>query len=143
MENKKEYISEVDKELYGALLLANERISSAGGNLVIVFIILGIVISFGVHGHWIERWIGVDLASIHNWYFYISCPIICFLIAVMLCSIPSNRAYKRYRPDILRLANQAGMSQYRLIAMIGSDKDLKDIADCLKKDTSLDVLKKM
>ncbi len=140
METSEKHISEIDEELYGALLSANERIKGAGGNLVIISMIVGILFSFAVQLQWFEQFFDVDLSRIRHWSVYLVNAVICFFLGGILCDIFEKSAYRKYKQDIFYLARRADLSKYQLVANIAGDEDLTNIAEWLKKDTSGDKL---
>jgi hypothetical protein len=127
------------EELYGMLLLANQKISNVGTAAVWLMIVGTITVCVGIHKNWVDNIAGIDIVKLQGWGVYVLITIVTFILFSFYTGIRERGEYQRIKPEIIKYLRTQGISIYSLLAKIEDDPNLSSIAEQLKDDPSIQV----
>lgn len=130
-------MKEQDRELYGLLLAANQRLNEVGDLSIWVLILLAVFSSVGLHLEWLDEIIGYPLGNLRNVYVHLLIWLAAFAVFGISLEIGRRAAYARIRLELAALMRRSGYTQYTLLAEIEHDPELKLIAESLKQDREM------
>ena len=126
-----------DEELYGLLLLANQKVSNVGTMLVWVLGIVGLLICVAIHMRWVPTLLGIPVDELRGFGVYTLIMLLVFTLFYWVTSVQERQIYGRMRPELLARLRDQQMSVQVLLARIADDDDLEDIRDQLMDDASI------
>ena len=128
-----------DPELYGLLLLADQKISNVGSTLVWVILVATLGSCVALHMHWLDKVTGLDFDAGRGIGVYILICVSSFAFFSFVNGILERSAYRAMREELLGVIQRRNRSIYNLIAEIQSDEDLTNIAEQIKDDKGIHV----
>lgn len=131
---------EDNKELYGRLLAANQRLDGQGNLSIWLLILLAALLSVGLHLQWLDALSGYDLGALRNGYVYGLIWLIAFILFGIFKELGEKIAYARIKRELVPLMRRSGYTQYTLLAEMEEDPALKEIAERIKQDQNMDQL---
>ena len=131
---------EDNKELYGCLLAANQRLDSPGGYSLWLLILLPAFLSVGLHLQWLDALSGYDLGALRSGYVYGLIWLVAFILFCVFADLEVKIVYARIRRELVPLMRRSGYTQYTLLAEMEEDPALKEIAERIKQDQNMDQL---
>jgi hypothetical protein len=131
---------EDNKELYGCLLAANQRLESPGGYSLWLLILLPAFLSVGLHLQWLDVLSGYDLGALRSGYVYGLIWLVAFILFCVFADLEVKIVYARIRRELVPLMRRSGYTQYTLLAEMEEDPALKEIAERIKQDQNMDQL---
>jgi hypothetical protein len=127
------------EELYGMLLLANQKIGNVGTAAVWLMIVGTITVCVGIHKNWLDNIGGIDIAKFQGWGVYVLITVVTFILFSFYTGVRERGEYQRIKPEIIKYLRQQQISIYSLLAKIEDDPNLSSIAEQLKDDPSIQV----
>ena len=133
-EGDRSSLADSQPELYGRLLQINEKLSEAGGSLIIVAMIATLAACIGIHLHWLEQLVGPKIDAVRSFWFYGFALVAAFFGSLYSAKAWEGVVYRRLRDNLLRAISDAGLTPHKVLVQIEGDDALDDLADQLKTD---------
>ncbi len=125
------------EELYGLLLMVDQKLENAGDGLVAVFIPGTLGLCVAIHLEWFPDFLGLPVAKFQSFWFFLLLGILALTIIGAGTNSQKQMIYRRFRPEILDYLATHQISGYQLIARIEGQAALSDVAEILKADATL------
>ena len=129
-------VAEHHPELYGRLLIANERIENAGTVVIWLMIALVIGVCATIHMAWVPAIFGIPVARLQSWIVYLLIAVGVFVVYCFYSTLAEKRAYQAVRQPVYEYLQKHHLTVPWLIAQINGDDSVDDIAEQLRKDTA-------
>ncbi len=123
-------------ELYGRLLIANEKIENVGTLAVWLMLALVLGICVTIHMGWVAIVFGIPVEQLQGWGVYILIAVVCFVIYSVYTHFAEKAAYRSLRQPVMHYLNQHNLTVPWLVARTENDSSVNDISEQLKTDTS-------
>jgi hypothetical protein len=136
-EGNRSSLADDHPELYGRLLQVNERVSEAGGWMVIVGMLCTLAFCVAVHLDWLVPLAGDKLEPVRSFWFYGFALVLAFFAFAGLAKLWEGVVYRRYRDSMLQSIEKAGTTPQVVLVQIEGDESLDDLADRMKSDEGL------
>jgi len=120
-----------DDELYGLLLVVNERISNAGTGLAFVGLGLTAFVVLSIAFTWFPNITG-SLDELRSWWFYAAAGLAGLVVTGWLTGMRERVAFRASERELDRELDRARISRYALLAMIKDDDELDSLTEMLK-----------
>jgi hypothetical protein len=125
------------KDLYGLLLVVDERVGDVG-TASIWFVALGaLALCVALHMQWLSGLLGEDVEKLRGIWVYILIGVAAFVFYSAVTAARERRVYARFRDEISEAMERNDFDKYTLIAEIQDDPALKQVAELLKTDTAI------
>ena len=131
-------VRESHPELYGHLLEVNEQISNAGSGTIWVGMLLVASFCVAVHMQWLDRLIGIDTSLFRSLWVYGVVVLAGFVLMLWLINRMEARVYAYHREHLLGSISETGLTRRTLLAQVQDDKNVENVAEKLKNDSSAD-----
>jgi len=130
-------LKETHKELYGMLLVINQRIKNVGTSLIWFLGVAVLALCVAIHMRWIENVFGIPAERLRGFGVYALLVVVAFVLFALSTQFREQQIYRAAKPDILRSLKDNGISTERLLAEIADDGRLEAIREKLMDDRSL------
>lgn len=123
-------------ELYGRLLIANEKVENVG--TLSIWLMLAFVLGacVTIQMAWIDTVLGVPVQRLQGWGVYALIAVVSFVIYCIYTHFAEKAAFRNVRQPIIQYLNSYNLSVPWLIAQIENDSSVSDVAEQLKSDSS-------
>ncbi len=132
-------LADEDPDLYGMLLLADQKIGNVGTASIWIWALLGLGLCVGLHMRWFETLTGMDCSAFRGFGVYMLICTTAFTLFATTNSWQQRNVYYGMRNEILNALQKSGRSVYSILTAIQSDDLLKNIAGQLKDDKNIQV----
>ncbi|NNE01245.1 MAG: ABC transporter ATP-binding protein [Pirellulaceae bacterium] len=132
-------LAEEDPELYGLLLLANQKISNVGTSAVWLCGIAALGLCVALHMKWLDDLTGIDFDNARGWGVYFLICTTAFALFAFWNTAMERSAYRKMRDDVFESLRRSDRSVYNLITAMQNDEALKNIAEHVKDDPGVKV----
>jgi len=136
-QNTTSSLKETHKDLYGLLMLVNQRIDNVGTSLIWILILGVIAACVSIHMRWFDAVLGIPVEKLRGFGVYTLMAIAAFLVFVVVTEFREKRIYHAAKPEILEMLRQNDLSVEALLADIANDKNVDKIKDKLLDDKQL------
>lgn len=123
-----------NRELYGALLAANERVSDASVNLTQSVLLTTAFLIVGLHLEWFSNLLHANLDHFRRWEAYLFLIVAAFFALGIVGDYRERAIYRQHRDEIHELVDSSELSWNEFLAEVGASEELKDLAGHLRKD---------
>ena len=119
-------------ELYGLMLMANQRILAAGSRLI-WFAILGVLgLSVGIHMEWFPEVFGLPVEKLQSWWVYLLIVLAGFLLNGLVVSWLEKIAWARFRDVVHKERRKQNISVPVLLTWLEDNIELSRLAQYLQ-----------
>jgi hypothetical protein len=132
-------LADEDPDLYGMLLLADQKIGNVGTVSIWIWALLGLGSCVGLHMRWFDALTGMDCSAFRGFGVYMLICTTAFTLFATIDSWQERSVYYSMRNEILNALQKNGRSVYSILTTIQSDELLKNIAGQLKDDRNIQV----
>ena len=132
-------LAEDDPDLYGLLLLADQKISNVGTTQVWFWLMFALGLCIGLHMKWFDQATGANFDSFRGIGVYIFVWVTAFSLFVLINGMQERSMYRSMRDEILDALRRSDRSIYQLIADMQHDPSLSNISEQLKDDKRINV----
>ncbi len=124
-------------ELYGRLLMANEKLENIGTLVIWLAMMFVLALCATIHMAWVDPIFGIPVAKLQSWWVYLLIVVATFVVYCIYNEINERALYRKLKPGIVNYLNQHGLSIPWLVSQVENDDSLEEIAGQLKNDTSV------
>ncbi len=125
---------EAHEELYGFLLLANQKIANVGTALVWFIGASVFALCVTIHMRWVDHVFWIPIERLRSVLVYLLIAILSFMAYVIVSTLRERAVYYRFKPELLMFLQRDNVSVYSLLSLIDRDRRLKDLAEQIKDD---------
>ncbi len=140
MENENETtgFKNTHKDLYGMLLLVNQRLCNAGSALLIWILVVAVLaLCVSIHMRWFDSIFGVPVEQVRGFGVYTLIVVVSFTLVGVLTTYREKIIYSSAKPAILENLRENDISVECLLADIVDDKKLSEIREKLMDDKDI------
>ena len=130
-------LKETNKDLYGTLMLENQRLENVGTSLIWIVGVIVLASCVTIHMRWIDSLMGVPIDKLRGFGVYTLAFLVVFLIYVIITNIRENLIYKSIKPQIFQKLQENKISIEELLAEIAEDEALENIKEKIMDDKSI------
>lgn len=130
-------LKEDHEELYGLLLLANQKISNVGTSSIWVMAIIVLAICVSLHMRWVTDIAGIPVDDFRSVGVYVLISVSTFYLYTVVTNFQERAVYLQIKPEIEIYLQRYHLSYYNLLSQIQDDDDLNDIATKIKDDPDI------
>lgn len=121
-------------ELYGRLLMANEKLENVGTLAVWLLMLFIVGLCVTIHMAWIDPLLGIPVENLQGWGVYILIALASFVIYCLYTELAEKIAYRSLKPGIMNYLAQQSLTIPWLVSQLANDSSLEEISDQLKKE---------
>ncbi|MDP6636836.1 MAG: hypothetical protein QGG42_18200 [Phycisphaerae bacterium] len=136
-EDKSSDLKETHKDLYGTLMVVNQRIDNVGTMLFWILGIAALAVCVSIHMRWFDSIFGVSVEQLRGFGVYSLIMIGAFVVFAIATNYKENMIYSAAKSGILESLMRDSISVESLLADIADDKKLTRIKEKLMNDENI------
>ena len=136
-ENTTTCIKDTNKDLYGMLMVVNQRIGNAGTLLFWIVAIPVLALCVSIHMRWFDSIFGVPVEQMRGFGVYALIAVLAFLGFGVVTNYKEKTIYSAAKPAILENLRLNDISVEYLLADRADDKELAQIREKLMDDKDI------
>jgi hypothetical protein len=137
MNDERLSLREEHEELYGILLLANQKIKDVGTTLIWVLGVGVLAFCVAIHLRWFDTVLGISVEEVRSVWVYVLLAVCAFVLFFVYTQAREKVLYRSFKPAILSYLRDKDISIYSMVARIEGDSSLSDIAEKLMEDPQI------